>query len=368
MKVRRVEAVFELLRIAAAFLIAYGLTLLVLVLISGDPAKAIYSFTAGPFTTARRFGNIIQKMVPLVFTGLGMCFMYSVNRFNVSGEGIFITSACITTFFALLIEGLGMPGWLKMAVLLAVGGVIGAIAASIPAVINAKLGANIIVLSIMLNYILLYFTQFILTRVVRDVNVSYTASYEIPADVRFDEWIPRTGIHTGIFAAIFFVIVVVILFHKTSLGFEMRTVGSNPEFAVQIGMNTAAAIIIAQMLGGALAGVGGSLEQLAMNSRFQWTALTNHGMNGVIVAVLAKKKPQYIPLTAFLMAYIQQGAQIVNSSTDVPAEFVVVVQGVVVLMIAAEMFLSKTRNKIIYSMALQDSRNRENKREESGSR
>lgn len=367
MKVRRVEAVFELLRIVVAFLIAYALTLLVLVLISKDPAKAIYSFTIGPFTTARRFGNIIQKMVPLVFTGLGMCFMYSVNRFNVSGEGIFITSACITTFFALIIESAGLPGWLNIILLLAIGGIIGSIVASIPAVINAKLGANIIVLSIMLNYILLYFTQYVLTRVVRDVNVSYTASYEIPENARFSEWIPRTGIHTGVFVAIFFVIVVVILFHKTSLGFEMRTVGSNLDFAMQIGMNTIATIVLAQVIGGALAGVGGSLEQLAMNSRFQWTALTNHGMNGVIVAVLAKKKPQYILLTAFLMAYIQQGAQIVNSSTDVPAEFVVVVQGVVVLMIAAEMFLSKTRNKIIYNMALQGSQGEEG-RKESGSR
>ncbi len=355
--VRRVEAVFEVLRIVVAFLVAYGLTLLVLVIISEDPAQAIYSFTVGPFTTPRRIGGIIQKAVPLVFTGLGMCFMYSVNRFNLSGEGIFIMSACITTYFALSMQGLGLPKWLYILVLLAIGALVGFVLASIPAIINVKLGANIIVLSIMLNYILLYFTQFVLTRVVRDVGVSYTASYEIPVTARFGELIPRTGIHTGVFVALLFCVVVTVLFKKTSLGFEMRTVGSNPDFAVQIGINAVTTIVLAQALGGALAGVGGSLEQLAMNSRFQWTELTNHGMNGVVVAVLAKKRPQYVILTALLMAYIRQGAQVVSSSTDIPAEFIVLVQGVIILMVAAETFLSKTRNKIIYESALRSTEN-----------
>ncbi len=354
--VRRVEAIFEFLRIVVAFLIAYGMTLVVLILISEDPAQAIYSFTVGPFTSARRIGGIIQKAVPLIFTGLGMCFMYSVNRFNLAGEGIFIMSACVTTYFALRMEGLGLPSWLYIAVLLLIGALVGMLLACIPAVINVKLEANIIVLSIMLNYILLYFTQFVLTRVVRDVGVSYTASYEIPKAARFGELISRTGIHTGLLVALVFWLIVNVLFHKTPLGFEMQTVGANPDFATQIGINAVATIVLAQAIGGALAGVGGSLEQLAMNSRFQWTELTNHGMNGVVVAVLAKKNPKYVLLTALLMAYIRQGAQVVSSSTDIPAEFIVVVQGVIILMVAAETFLSKTRNKIIYDTALQNTK------------
>lgn len=352
--VRRIEAIFDFLRIVVAFLIAYGMVLLALVFISKDPMQAIYSFVAGPFTSLRRFGGIIQKAVPLVFTGLGMCFMYSVNRFNVSGEGIFIMTACSTTYLALAMEGLGLPKFVFIPLLLLFAAVLGGLLATIPATINAKLGANIIVSSIMLNYILLFFTQFVLTRLIRDTGVSYTASYEIPVNSRFSEWIPRSGIHTGLFVALLIYVVVVIIFSKTKFGFEMRTVGNNPAFSDNMGIKTIAVIILAQAIGGACAGMGGALEQLAMDTRFQWTELTNHGMNGVVVAVLAKKKPQYILLTAFLMAYIRQGAQVVSSSTDIPAEFITLVQGVIIMMVAAEAFLAHTRNKIIYSGALQE--------------
>jgi len=351
-KTRKIEIVFEILRIIAALLIAYLFILVVLVAISDEPAKAIYNFSIGPFSTVRRFGGIIQKAIPLVFTGWGMCFMYAVNRFNLVGEGLFIMSACMTTYIALALEAFQLPKVLMVLLLLVISIILGGVIAFIPAIINAKLNANIIVVSIMLNYILLYLTQYILTRLIRDTEVSYAASRSIPLNARLEKIIPQAGIHSGIIIMAIVYILVVILFSRMPAGYAMRVVGSNPEYAKHVGIKVTATIITAQVIGGALASLGGAVEQLGMNDRFQWTELTQHGMNGVVVAVLAKKNPILVPITAFLLAYIKQGAEVVNRTSDIPAEFIIVIQGIIILLVAADSFLSSARNRMIFKSAL----------------
>lgn len=351
-KTRRIEIVFEILRIVAAFLIAYLFILVVLVLISDVPGKAIYNFSIGPFSTARRFGGIIQKAIPLVFTGWGMCFMYAVNRFNLIGEGVFIMSACMTTLIAIALEPLQLPKVVMVSLLLVISLIMGGAIAFVPAVINSKLNANIIVVSIMLNYILLFLTQYILTRLIRDTEVSYTASKSIPLNAKLENIIPQAGIHSGIIIMAAVYILVVLLFFKMPAGYTMRTVGSNPEFARHVGIKVTTTVVMAQVIGGALASFGGAVEQLGMNDRFQWTELTQHGMNGVVVAVLAKKNPIFVPITAFLLAYIKQGAEVVNRTADIPAEFIIVIQGIIILLVAADSFLSSARNRMIFKSAL----------------
>jgi simple sugar transport system permease protein len=92
-----------------------------------------------------------------------------------------------------------------------------------------------------------------------------------------------------------------------------------------------------------------------MYTRYQWIiAAPTAGMDGILVAVLARRKPALIPVTALLLAYIRTGADVVNLSTEVPAEFIQVIQAIVILLVAAQMFLAKTRNKIIYKQAQDD--------------
>ena len=82
-------------------------------------------------------------------------------------------------------------------------------------------------------------------------------------------------------------------------------------------------------------------------TRFQWTATTQHGFDGLLVAVLAKKNPVLVPIGALFLAYIRIGADVVNTSGDIPTEFVTVIQGIIILLVAAESFLSGTKNRCV---------------------
>ena len=97
--------------------------------------------------------------------------------------------------------------------------------------------------------------------------------------------------------------------------------------------------------------LGGAVDILGVYERYMWTGLTQMGMDGLLVAVLSKKKPQYVPLGAFLLAYMKTGATILNYKTDLPLEFVQVMQAIIILLIAAEHFLGGAKEQVIFSMA-----------------
>ena len=61
-----------------------------------------------------------------------------------------------------------------------------------------------------------------------------------------------------------------------------------------------------------------------------------------------------VPIGALFLAYIRIGADVVNTTGDIPTEFVTVIQGIIILLIAAESFMSKTKNKMIFKAAQKD--------------
>ena len=89
------------------------------------------------------------------------------------------------------------------------------------------------------------------------------------------------------------------------LGMRIRICGNNEHFAQYSGINMTGCLIVSQLLGGMLSGLGGAVEIMGNYERFNWIALTQYGFDGLMVAVLARKNPIFIPFGAFLLAYCQ---------------------------------------------------------------
>ena len=350
-KTRRIELAFEFLRILIAVSVAYLLAMVVLFMISEQPIEAIKSFAFGPVSTKRRFSSVIELAIPFTFTGVGMCMMYSANRFNLVGEGVFLFAGCVITFCAFLLEPLGLSAAVFPLILIGIGAIVGGLIALIPAVAREKLQVNEVVVSIMMNYALLYLSNFILRNYMLDTSVTYSASYELPENSKLINIWRGTRLHTGIFVALAVVIAAWIFLYKTPWGYSIRTCGINASFSKYGGIHVAASCILAQILGGAAAGAGGAVQILGLYDRFQWDSLTQYGFDGLLVSVLAKRNPILVPVAAFLLAYLRIGADIVNYVTDVPAEFISVLQAIIILLVAAQGFLGSLRDKAIFDTA-----------------
>ncbi len=334
----------SILRTTVAILIALGISFLIIFIVSDEPGVAISTLLFGPLQKVRNFSNVIELMIPLMFTGVGVCIMFTANQINLAGEGAFHVGGLVATAVAL---NFILPKGIHPMVAILLAGIAGSIITMIPALMKVKTTANELVSSLMMNYLVLYVSNFILMKFLRDPKMG-SGSYLLAGNSKLAVLFPGTRIHTGLFIALLVVAFGYWFLYKTKLGYELRLTGENEKFARYSGVNIVKVVLVSQLIGGFIAGIGGGVEMLSpMYSRFTWTALLGYGWDAIIISTLSKKNPMYVPLSAFFLAYLRTGAFLMSSASDVPVEIVSIVQGVIILLIVADQFLSKYRYKII---------------------
>lgn len=87
------EALFQFLSILIAITVALLVTFIIILCVSNEPVEALKTFIAGPLSTKRRIGNVIEGMIPLIFTGLAACVMFQAKQFSLIGDGSFLVGA-----------------------------------------------------------------------------------------------------------------------------------------------------------------------------------------------------------------------------------------------------------------------------------
>lgn len=340
---------FEAFRMFFAIVIALFASFLIIFLVSEEPLNAIYTLVTGPLKNRRSFANVIEAMIPLIFTGTGVCIMFSANQINLAGEGAFHLGGLVAACVALC---LGLPAGVSPVVGILLAGLAGAVFTVIPAVLKIKTDSSVLVSSLMLNYIALWFATFILMHYICDPSIG-SASYEIPEELKLPSLIEKTRIHPGLFIALAVAVLGYVFLFKSKMGYELRLTGQNEKFAKYSGVSIVKVILVSQLLGGFIAGVGGGVELLSpIYTRFSWTSLLGYGWDAIIICTLSKNNPLYTPLAAFFLAYLRTGASIMARRTDVSLEIVQITQGIIILLVVAEQFLSKYRHKMIAKEAM----------------
>lgn len=339
---------FEIIRTLAAILISLGIGLVIILLISKDPLNAISTFVFGPLGSTRKFFNVIELAIPLTFCGLAMSMMFTANQTNVSVEGAFFLSCAVTSFFAIVLD---LPLIIHPIICLITGTITGILVTSIPATLKLFYNADELVSSLMLNYICLNIANYIIRMTVLDTSLGITTSKPFQKNANLPRIIPQSRIHVGLIFVIICVILCWILITKSKLGYEIRISGHNRFFAKYAGINVNKSVLMAQLIGGALAGFGGATEMLGMYTRFQYQGLTQYGFDGMIIAIIAKNKPSVVPFAALFLAYIRIGADIMNRNSDIPLEMISVIQSIIIMLVVASMFLSKFRQKFLVKLS-----------------
>lgn len=343
-KIRRIESRFEVLRTAVAILISIAIILLLVTFLSDDPLDAVQQMFIGPLTSIRRFGNVIEAAIPLMFTGLAITITFSANRFNLISDSTFHFGGIVAIVLALFSP---FPPLVTVILILIASAIVEGLIGSVPALLEKKFNASVLVNSLMLNYVVGHLANYFFNNVVRDPSSSFLQSYKLPEGVNLGELIPRTRVHWGLIIVLVLIVIAYIVMYKTKWGYALRSTGMNENFAKYSGINVSLVTIMAQVIGAAIAGLGGAVEILGIYDSYQWTESPGFGFDGVIIATLARNNPGYVPLAAFFLAYIRTGADILNRTTDIPAEIVSVLQAVIIVLIASQAFLSNWKQKQI---------------------
>ena len=233
-----------------------------------------------------------------------------------------------------------LPAGVHPVVIMIAAAVVGGIIGSIPALLKVYFHTNELVTSLMLNYVFYYLGIYTITKFFADREAGAFASRRYEASASLPTLLQGTNFHAGYLIAIAVVIVLYLLVFKTKFGYEIRVSGSNPQFAKYSGMNTSRVIILTQVVAGAVAGLGGSVEQMAMYQRFNWQDSPSYAWDGVIIAILSGNNPKMVPFAAFFLAYIRVGADLMSRRSDVQNELVSIIQAVLILFVTAERFMA----------------------------
>ena len=316
---------FGYVRGAAALLVAFLVALALIFLSTDEPLTALRYMLLGPAASWSKICRVLAYMIPITFTGLGTCIMFSANQFNLAGEG------CISAG--------GFVG--------ALVAIIGGLIMLIPGFLKTKWGVSEMVVSLMLNYIILDVTMQFLTQNFADRSQGATMTFPYKSTAIIPKIFEGEQVSYGIFIALAMAVLCWFFLYRTRWGYAIRMVGINKEFSQYSGIKVGAIVILCQVVGGILAGMGGVVTQLGYFSQYRWTALTGYGWDGITLAILAGNNPIFIPIAAFFVAYLQYGCELMNTWTTVPVEMMDLISVVIFLFFAADQFLSGFRQKLV---------------------
>ena len=303
----------------------------------GKPLTAYGALVGGSLSGFEPIIATLNQAAPLILGGLAVALGFKAGLFNIGVQGQLLMGVLGSVAVGVALAE--QPVWVAAPLAFVAGTLAGAAFGFIPGFLKAASGAHEVVTTIMLNYIAL---NILAAAVAGPLRVP-----RAPAPVTFDVgnaalpiFLGKTG-HVGILIAAVMVFVVWWLLYRTTLGFEIRTAGANPDAARYAGMRPRRLVALTMALSGGLAGMAGAGELLGVTHQTQTSFATSVGFDSIAVALLARSNPLAIIPSALLFGAMRAGAGQMQIQAT-PRELVDVLQAVILLVIVALPVVAKT--------------------------
>ncbi len=295
----------------------------------GDLFGLIYK---GGFGNERVTFVTISEVTPLIFTGVANAIAFKCGLFNIGVAGQFILGMLAGAFVG-TIPGLN-PVIHAILIILA-GLTAGGFWGAIPGYLKAKVGTNEVINTIMMNYIAMALANFLILRTGFGVAGKSTTQI-IQKSAQIPRFVSGSGANISVFLAIAVAIFIFWLLWKTTVGYEIRAVGINPDAAEYGGINVAKNTVLAMVLSGGIAGVGGATHVAGvLHNVKDFMALPSYGFDGIAVALLAKSNPVGCIASAFLFGTLNSSARTLQLN-GIPKDIVYLIQAIIIIFVATD--------------------------------
>ncbi|MCH7790560.1 MAG: ABC transporter permease [Acidobacteria bacterium] len=306
-----------------------------------NPIDAYWALLRGMFGSADRIAGSVARSVPYVGSALALTFAARAGLFNIGAEGQMLIGGVAAGWVGTWAFLADAPGVLLISAIVLAGIIGGGFWGFIPGVLRVTTGAHEVITTIMLNSIALFLTRWLVNSrdpvVLRDITNTAPSTRPIPDAGRLPELVDSNPpLHWGVFLMIAAAVLVWFVFKRTTLGFEMTTVGTNPLAANYAGIGVSKILVIAMTVSGALAGLAAASEVSGTNGVFQPGAFLAIGFDGIAIALLARGNPIAILPASLLWGAMLSGAPLMQAETGASIDIVRVIQALVLLFVAAD--------------------------------
>ena len=339
-----------------AILTAVVLGGIIIILVRGNPLLAYAGLIQGSFGSVRALSETSVWATPYIFAGLAVALAFKGGLFNIGAEGQLALGAVASALIGYALPewlGFDLPTIIHLPLAVIVGMAAGALWAGIVGFLKAYTGGHEVINTIMMNYIALNTISFLLNGPMkdRDPNNVIARTPLIAESARMPIIFEGLRVHWGFVLALLAAFLVWWMLSKTTLGFEIRTVGTNPDAAKYAGINVKRTIIVTMALSGMLAGMAGALEVTGLNYRHELGFSIGYGFDAIAIALLGKSHPLGVVLAAILFAAMRNGATRMQFLTQLPTDLISMLQALILLFVAADAII-----RYIYRIRVQSER------------
>ncbi len=330
--------------ILLAFIVGAVVMLVSSPLVTGhfDPSLPLRTYAAiveGSLLSVNALVDTVVAATPLILVGLAVGLGFKAGLFNIGGQGQFLMGAVASAAAGAALAHESPIVAITLSVL--AGVLAGAAYGFIPGLLKAYTGAHEVVTTIMLNYVGIQVISYLITGPLRAQGASFARS----PDVQNAELPAFLNVGTGHEAHIGILVILVVvpaiswLLYRSTTGFEIRTVGANPDAARYAGMQPRRLVILSLTVGGMLAGLAGAIEILGVSGYMPAAYATNVGFDAITVALLGRATPGGIFFSGLLLGALRAGAPLMQVKAGVPVQMIDLLQGIILFFLTADVIV-----------------------------
>lgn len=331
----------------------------------GNPFAAYSALLCGGFgfictqgeNPALQISNTILFVIPLITTGVAVALPFRAGLFNIGAEGQLLAGSIACTAIGIKFSSLPSPILLPMVL---IGGMVaGALWAGVAGVLKATVGAHEVVTTIMMNYVAQWFLRYLIIGGPLQLAAGTSKSQPIGAGARLATVLPNDNaliifglpssvfrVHTGLLIALAAAAGFAFLLWRTSLGYEIRTVGQSQKAARYAGVSVRRTIIVTMLIAGAFSGLAGAVEIAGVDHNLTDKYFSDTtGFDAIAVALLGLGSAVGIVLAAVLFGALHAGGSVMQADANISGNLVYVLQALILFSIAAN-FVGAIRQQI----------------------
>jgi general nucleoside transport system permease protein len=306
-------------------------------------SEAYAALFAGAIFNPR--GDTFQEMIlpltatltvatPLICAGLGVALAFRAGLFNIGAQGQIIIGATLAAWVGFTLD---LPAGLHLVLVILAGVVGGAVWAGIAGLLKARTGAHEVILTIMLNYIAINLVLYLLnTPAFQRPGSSNPISPQLAESAQYPLLFGEGfRLHWGFVIAILATVFAWWLLNRSTIGFELRAVGANPNAARTAGISVTKGYVVVMLLAGGLAGLAGVAQVAGTEHVLTAGVAASFGFDAITVALLGRSSPWGTFVAGLLFGAFRAGGVTMQTLTGTNIDIVLVVQSLIVLFIAA---------------------------------
>jgi ABC-type uncharacterized transport system permease subunit len=300
-------------------------------------------------TSAYNLSQTLLQTTTLILCGLAVAFAFRCGMFNIGGQGQYFVGLYVANWLGHDFASMSPLPHILICIFAAT--LAGALWAGIAGLMKATVGAHEVITTIMLNWIAIWVGEWLFGAGGPLQNASNPA-VPISNDIAVGARLPvfwgqqqLQGLDVGVFVALAALVVFWAILNRTTMGYEVRAVGFNPEAAAYGGINVKKNLVRAMAISGAFAGLAGAIDMLGYLYHYGQTDIpfSSVGFLGIAVALLGRNTAVGTGFAALLFGALLFGTTHGLTSNVIQPELAgnltYIIQGLVVLFIGADVLI-----------------------------